>query len=546
MKPADDEVRNASGQPNAIPERSLAEVTRGLVAGTISRRQVLGWIGGTFAGAVFARFPGAASAVTTSDETAPAGAPPHGERLRGITLTTKDRTLEGRFGLMFKDLEPFEPPDEFLTQLAASMEEPQDVSLRSPDNRKIPAGYVLLGQFIDHDLTFDSTPIPAQLEDPDALTNFRSARFELDSVYGKGPTGSPQLYDPDDPAKLRLSPDRPYDLPRRDDETAIIGDPRDDTNVITSQLHLVIRKFHNALVRHVRSRGQRGVDQVFKTARRLCQRHYQWMVVHDFLHRMVGQDLIDEILLEPAVGPAKVTLNFYHPENLDKPMMPIEFAVAAYRFGHSMLLQRYVINEAGDDAVLFGVEPTDSNLNGNRKIPSSLKIAWRHFFDDIPEETRLPTNFSRPIDIDLSLPLFTLPASIVPPPDTRVSLAERNLLRGKRLGLPSGQKVARAMGLPEHRILTGPDLGLPDELVGELGTDTPLWYYILREAQVQEYGEQLGAVGGRIVAEVFLGLLKFDDRSYLSENPIFKPKPPIAREDGSFGMGDLLKFAGVA
>jgi hypothetical protein len=546
MKPADDEVRNAPGQPAAIPERSLAEVTRELAAGTVSRRQVLGWIGGTLAGALLARFPGSAAAATTPVETEPAGAAPHGERLRGIMLTTKDRSLEGRFGLMFKELEPFEPPDELLTRLAASMEEPQDASLRSPDNRNIPAGFVLLGQFIDHDLTFDPTPMPAQLEDPDALTNFRSARLDLDSLYGKGPTGSPELYDPDDPAKLRLSFDRPYDLPRWSDGTAIIGDPRDDTNLITSQLHLAFRKFHNALVRHVRRRGIRGVDQVFKTARRLCQRHYQWMVVHDFLRRMVGQDVIDAILVEPAVGPAEVRLDFYHPENLDKPMMPIEFAVAAYRFGHSMLLPRYIINEAGDDAELFGAEPTDFNLNGKREIPPRLEIAWRHFFDDIPGETRLPTNFSRPIDVDLSLPLFALPVSIVPPPDTRIKLAERNLLRGKRLGLPSGQQVARAMGLPANLILSGPDLGLPEELVGELGADTPLWYYILREAEVQKNGERLGAVGGRIVAEVFLGLLKFDGSSYLSEDPIFRPKPPVAREDGVFGMGDLLKFAGVA
>jgi hypothetical protein len=102
------------------------------------------------------------------------------------------------------------------------------------------------------------------------------------------------------------------------------------------------------------------------------------------------------------------------------------------------------------------------------------------------------------------------------------------------------------MGLPADRILTGPDLGLPEQLVGELGTDTPLWYYILREAEVHEHGKRLGAVGGRIVAEVFLGLLKFDGGSYLSQDPIFRPKPPIASKAGAFTMGDLLKFAGVA
>jgi hypothetical protein len=573
MNPANDEVRNASGQPDATPERSLAEVTRGLIGGTVSRRQVLGWIGGTLAGAVLVRFPGLASAATTSGETAPAAAAPHGERLRGIALTTTDRSLEGRFGLMFKELEPFEPSDELLSGLAASMTEATSPDVTDELNPPagdlaLPAGFVLLGQFIDHDLTFDNTPLPAQLEDPDARTNFRSPRYDLDSVYRKGPAGSPELYVPDDPAKLRIArlgdpnnPDDPprEDLPRQRDGTAIIGDPRDDENLITSQLHLAFRKFHNALVRRVRAQGIRGVDQVFERAQRLTRWHYQWMVVHDFLPRMVGQELIDRILVEPADGPAEVRLDFYHPDNTDKPMMPIEFAVAAYRFGHSMLRPSYVINEEGGDAELFGAEPTPFNLNGRRPLPPRLKIAWRHFFDDIPGEPRLPTNFSRPIDVDLSAPLFTLPTSIVPPPDTRISLAERNLLRGKRLGLPSGQQVASAMGLPADLILTGPDL-FPEQsavrkfLVEKIGTenveklsaDTPLWYYILREAQVQENGERLGAVGGRIVAEVFLGLLKFDGSSYLNKDPLFRPTPPIARKVGVFGMGDFLKFAGVA
>jgi hypothetical protein len=266
MKPADDEMRMALGRPIATSEHSLAEVARDLVTGrAMSRRQVLRWIGGALAGAVVARFPGSAYAATIVGETEPAGAAPHGERLRGITLTTTDRSLEGRFGLMFKELPPFEPPDELLTGLAASMTEaaPPD----GPDELDLPAGFVLLGQFIDHDLTFDNTPIPVQLEDPDALTNFRSARFELDSVYGKGPTGSPELYNPADPAKLRIArlgdpntPDDPPrdDLPRRSDGTAVIGDPRDDENLITSQLHLAFRKFHNALIRRLRAQAYAG------------------------------------------------------------------------------------------------------------------------------------------------------------------------------------------------------------------------------------------------------------------------------------------------
>jgi hypothetical protein len=138
------------------------------------------------------------------------------------------------------------------------------------------------------------------------------------------------------------------------------------------------------------------------------------------------------------------------------------------------------------------------------------------------------------------VPLFKLPSSIVPPPDTRVSLAERNLLRGKRLGLPSGQRVAQRMDAEVH---SNQQLGLENRQGWE--GQAPLWVYILKEAEHRHDGEQLGAVGARIVAEVFLGLLKFDKSSYLNKYPAFRPEPPVARESGVFEMADLLKFAGV-
>ena len=530
-----------SGQEAQV-EPSAAEVARESFARTISRRQALLWLGGTLATTVLTSFPGIALGAKAASRRAPVE---HGSLLRGMAITTKNRSLEGRFGLMFKELPAFEPPDALLTELAASMVE----RTTETDNPSVPAGFVLLGQFIDHDLTFDNTPLHLQREDPNARTNFRSAYFELDSVYGKGPNKDPEFYDPNDPAKLRLTglddPNIPDDLPRRDDGTAIIADPRDDTNLITCQLHLAFRKFHNALVDHVRAQGfSKKVAPVFRAAQHLCRWHYQWMVVHDFLPSVVDQAMIDAILVEPTDGPAEVKLDFYHPENLDNPMMPIEFAVAAYRFGHSMVRPTYVINEQVGEveppAVLFGEQPTDRNLNGRRPIPPDLVIAWRNFFK-IPGVSDPPANLARRIDSALSAPLFTLPTSIVPPPDQRVSLAERNLLRGKMLGLPSGQRVAQQMGI---KALPNEQFGLGNESGWE--EQAPLWYYILKEAELPpNNGERLGEVGGRIVAEVFLGLLKFDDGSYLNQDPIFRPKPPIARKDGVFEMGDLLRFAGV-
>jgi hypothetical protein len=233
-------------------------------------------------------------------------------------------------------------------------------------------------------------------------------------------------------------------------------------------------------------------------------------------------------------------------------MMPIEFAVAAYRFGHSMLRPSYAINEekgevVGElvEAVLFGGQPTDANLNGKRPCPPRLAIDWRFFFDipgADPPANATRRNAARKLDSDLSVPLFALPESVIPPPDrTHVSLAERNLLRGKRLGLPSGQRVARRMGV---EVLSNNQLGLGDDAGWE--GQAPLWFYVLKEAEIQKTGTQLGAVGGRIVAEVILGLLKFDRTSYLRQDPPWSPQPPIAGTGGRFGIGDLLKFAGAA
>ena len=544
MRSADDKAREAHAREDETVGPSLGEAARALIArSTISRRRALRWIGGAVASALLARFPGAASAAPATGPTELGAPAQHGARLRGLLLPAKRRSLEGRFGLMFKSLPAFEPPDDLLVELAASMEEPRDAPPSATDNPRVPSGFVLLGQFIDHDLTFDDTPIPEQREDPLARKNFRTARLDLDSLYGAGPEKSPELYDPSDPAKLRIvglgDPDAPDDLPRQSDGKAIIGDPRNDENLVICQLHLAFMKFHNALVDHAREQGVRGTDELFAEARRLCRWHYQWVVVHDFLPRMVGRDTLDAILRERADGSVGVKLDFYKPKNPEKPMMPVEFSAAAFRFGHSMLRPGYVINEEGGGAALFGEQPTDFNLNGSRPCPKRLVIAWRHFFD-VPGAPGTPVNGARRLDSDLSLPLFSLPASVVPPPDTRVSLAERNLLRGKRLGLPSGQRVARQMGAVP---LSNRELGL-GEGPGWEG-QAPLWFYVLKEAELRHDGERLGAVGGRIVAETILGLLELDRSSYLRAASAWRPEPPIARASGLLEVGDLLRFAGA-
>jgi hypothetical protein len=452
-----------------------------------------------------------------------------------MELPARYRNREGRFGLLFKELPAFEPPDELLLELAGSMAEPQGVPFNQDDNLRIPAGFTFLGQFIDHDLTFDPTPMPQQDADPLATRNFRSPRYDLDSLYGAGQDG---YYHPDDPAKLLItgsgSPDQPHDLPRVPEGTAILGDPRNDENLLVCQHALAVMRFHNAVVDHLRDQST-PASLVFEEARRLTRWHYQWLVVHDFLPRVVGEETLGQVLEERPGRPAKVSLRYYRPANPNRPMMPLEFSVAAYRFGHSMVRPAYLV--AGTTvANVFGTA-NDINLNGSRPIPPNLSVHWPNFYEvdaqPAPQRSRL-------INSDLSLPLFNLPASVVPPPDPLVSLAARNLIRGKRLGLASGQQVAQAMGVQP---LSNEELGLD---APEWQGQAPLWFYVLKEAELHHAGRHLGAVGGRIVAEVLVGLLSKDTGSYLRQDPSFRPAPPLAAPDGRFVVQDLLRFASRA
>jgi hypothetical protein len=460
----------------------------------------------------------------------------HGQPLRGDTLPAQNRTAEGRFGLLFKHAPPYAPPDGLLSALARQMGDPGDAGLDNPGH---PAGFTFFGQFVDHDITLDRTPLADAQADPAGVANFRGARYDLDSVYGGGPAASPQLYDPTDPDKLLVAgagtPAAPWDLPRGADGRAVLAEGRNDENVITAQLHVAFLKFHNALVDLVRERGT-PPDQVFAATQELVRWHYQWVVTHDFLPRLIGPTLMGELLQEQPGQPAKPRVKYYKPSKADRPMLPVEFTVAAYRFGHSTIRPGYTLNGGGTKAV-FGPVASDGNLNGGRALTPALAIDWAHLFETDPGQQPQP---SRAIDTRLALPLHHLPAPIVRAPDPIVSLAERNLLRGKRLGLPSGQEVARQLQLPP---LTNAQLGLSDD--PGWGGEAPLWYYILKEAELQAGGARLGAVGGRLVGEVLIGLLEKDATGYLAKQADFRPQPPIAPAPGRFALADLLRFAGV-
>ncbi|MBW3537715.1 MAG: peroxidase [Actinobacteria bacterium] len=437
---------------------------------------------------------------------------------------------------MFR-LPPFAPTDERILEIAAAMIEPEGTG-RDPafDNPGIPAGFTYLGQFIDHDLTFDTTSSLDRQNDPDAITNFRTPRFDLDSMYGRGPADDPFLYSKaSDRQKLLIGHhDDEDDLPRNSEETALIGDPRNDENTFVSQLHLTMLKFHNAVMDLVLADpgSQFSNETPFHTAQRIVRWHYQWVVVHDYLRRTVGQEMLDSVL--DTTGPVpKVVRRFFHWKY--EPFMPVEFSVAAYRFGHSQIRGGYKLNTVVPGLPTFKPGPIEQDrlgsFGGFRILPPFWTIEWDRFFEIREQSDPRHLQPTRLIDTRLADPLKALPPEIA---GDRPSLIDRNLTRGSRLLLPSGQDVAKRMGTD---VLTDEELGLPE------GGEAPLWYYILKEAEAQHGGRHLGQVGSRIVAEVFLGLMEKDPSSYLHQQPNWRPTLP-STAPGDFTMVDLINFSG--
>lgn len=535
------------------------------------------------------------------------------DEIRGET-TRKATQAEREGGFRFSEMVTRGTPPEkdALLRLIA----PRMTERRTQQDGTLPAGFTYLGQFVDHDLTLDKSPLTAG--DPNGLPSVsaRSPALDLDSVYGGGPT-SPDLQSrrryEEDGVRLRLGTtqasgpppvadkDMPgFDLPRlgahadnaKSTRLADIPDQRNDENLAVAQVHLAFMRFHNAMADSMPGAG-------FEEVRKATVLHYQWMVVHDFLPRIVEQSVLDDVftngrkVFEVGAKPS------------DPPTMPIEFSVAAYRLGHSMIRAFYdwnaVFNLQAAQAApaplrpllvgslenLFRFSGTSGNLSpfasGSPlppdpnarpsdinnpidgefdRLPSNWVADFTRLFDfarDMGDSSLAPPqggllNMAHRIDTLMTDPLADLPHGSfgargdLPADPLFFNLAFRNLLRGRQVRLATAQEVAnhfQKLGAATPMLTSDQILGrgtggvdltdLSGDLLREATTETPLWFYILREAEVRN--GKLGPIGGRIVAETFHRVIEGSHHSILREKGW---RPQGGRHKGGYGMVDIL------
>jgi hypothetical protein len=423
--------------------------------------------------------------------------------------TADGETYAGRYGRLFPQLPALATEDEFLRMLGrrgGACDGGLAADADESDDAQEAAGWPIFGQFVAHDITADRSPV-SHHADAAGIRNYRTPRVNLESVYGGGPAGSPYLFDRNDSAKLLLGAGG-ADVPRNSQGIALVGDPRNDVHLFMAQLHLALLKLHNLLVDRLREDGV-AEPELFAEARRATTWHYQWVVLHDFLPRVIGAPLVRELVEQ---GPL-----YFTPDG--EPFIPFEFADAAYRYGHSQIRHRYTVGNR--ELPLF------PDLVGFQPVPPGRVVDWSKLFD---LEDRPPAQRAKKIDGRLPRSLIDLPIAITGEVEEDLhSLAVRDLERGSGVGLPSGEAIARELEVPPLNAL---ELALPVDWTGE----TPLWYYLLKEAEARASGDRLGPVGGRIVGDVLVGIVERDPESYLTVDPDWRPT--LRRDE--FGIADLL------
>ncbi|MEL7534282.1 MAG: peroxidase family protein [Bacteroidota bacterium] len=412
---------------------------------------------------------------------------------------------ESAFSKLFPELPALYVPEQKLQKLAARMVEYS----RCLDSTHISNGQSIFSQFLAHDMTFESSSKLRSFHDPSVpLQNDRSFNLDLDCVYGQWTQDF--LYDAQDRSKLLLG--EKYsdlecgyfwtDLQRNAQHKAIIPDARNDENVIVSRMQVLFIDFHNKVVDVVRK--ETGAHNVFQAARKRVIWHYQWLILQEFLQEVMEKDIYDDIYQNGSTY-------FCHPSGL-----PLEFTGAAFRVGHSQTREENRIN-AETVAGLF-------ELGAFEKMDQYLD--WRYMFDFGDGCVQM----AKKIDSKIAKAFHNIPFIRTDRPIER-SLPYRNLRRGIVYGLPSGEDIAKRMSIVPIVIPEKEDL----EMSG-----TPLWFYILKEAEILHDGERLGPVGSRLIGEVFMTVMREDDASFLKVHPLWQPD--LGPTPGSFSFQDMIQF----
>ena len=422
-----------------------------------------------------------------------------------------------------------------MAKLGRSMERRGHRIPEARERTPLPAGYTYFGQFMDHDLTRDETPFRRAMETPllpGQTGNAAGARLRLNHLYGEGPGSKAHghVYEPDG-ATFRLGEARSqmgvrFDLPVGQDgpESA---DVLNSENVIIRQMCALFLRLHNLAVNELPDSVSPA--ERFQRARQRVSWQYQWLVREDYLYRITRPEVYQEIVLRsrPEVDWGSTGFS-----------IPVEFSLAAFRFGHSMVREEYDLNPSYPRISLGQLLTLGQQKTA---LDPAMAIGWNRFLDvslnTAAGRGRLP---AMPIDTALAPSLFRIPKSHLRHTGDETAellpaqLAVLTLQRGARMALATGEEIAPIFGLTPLR-----DRGLPDggeswAILDQLGLGgrTPLWYYILLEAQLEARGVTLGTLGSRLVLEVIDGSLRTDPNSYLSLFGAKWEPPPWRLPDG--------------
>lgn len=459
----------------------------------------------------------------------------------------------GNFSHLFPKLKPLKITEDEAAAIGGPGGVMHDFDGASPDSI-VPAGYIFFAQFVDHDITLDASS--ALRPDPDSpqakevhkfvenLGNIRSARLDLNCVYGFGPEASPHLYDGE---HLAIA-ENGIDLARSPGGVALIGDPRNDENIFVGQMQLAFHELHNRIFDE--RVYQRDITDTgwtrFGAAQRETRYHYQFVVLFDFLKRICDAKVF-AFAADKICDPKKDFPLCYGPDKHGKLPMPVEFSTAAYRVGHTMVRDRYALNAQHREVELF--DEAFGTL-GFSALPEDLVPDWRFMLELDPCVT---PHMSKAFNAVFANELMDLPVVGSSNANDR-ALAFRNLMRASALGVASGQAIAADLkdkGYP----LDVTDLELDkvkdwkrvSAVLHKSGTDlakeTPLFYYLLRESELASGGARYGPLGSALLLEVFGGMLRLCNDTFIEPFATgdWRPDPCIAGPDADFDKSRLIK-----